>query len=392
VADRKLPDTADALVTAYAPDAPEVGQQSADAPDLLAGMRNGAWLDAQRFPPLAYAVPGIVPEGFTLQVGAPKIGKSWCVLGYALAVASGGHALGAIPVDKRPVLLLALEDGHRRMQERCRSLLAGDPIPAGLDYLTDLHPGTVVPTIAEWMGRHPDDAPLVILDTLGKVMPPSIAGESAYGRDYRIGSSLKRLCDERPGSSLLVNHHDRKAEAADFVDSVSGTHGLAGAADTVVILSRERHEQTGLVMVTGRDVPEGEYAVKLADTGAWTLDGATLADAAAVAAQRRATAGVGDRSAEILGLVGQHPEGVRSAQVEKEVGPDARRYLARLVDSGRLVRPRRGLYLLPTTPVPSVPTSQEQDDGMGQRDSRDTPLGEGTTHLRSVADQEDPTP
>jgi len=354
-------------------------------PSLLSELRNGAWLDAQRFPPLAYAVPGIIPEGFTLKVGAPKIGKSWCVLGYALAVASGGHALGVIPVDQRPVLLLALEDGHRRMQERCRSLLDGDPIPAGLDYLTDLQPGTVVATIAEWMSRHPDDAPLVILDTLGKVMPPSIAGESAYGRDYRVGSSLKRLCDERPGSSLLVNHHDRKAEAADFVDSVSGTHGLAGAADTVVILSRERHEKTGLVMVTGRDVPEGEYAVKLSDTGAWTLDGTTLAAAAAVAAQNRATAGIGDRSAEILGLVGQHPNGVRSAQVEKEIGPDARRYLARLVDSGRLVRPKRGLYLRPSTPVPSVPTSQEQNDGMGQRDSRDTPTGERPAHLRAVS-------
>jgi len=350
---------------------------SPQPPDLLAGIRNGAWLDAQHFPPLTYAIPGVIPEGFTLQVGAPKIGKSWCVLGYALAVASGGYALGVLPVDKRPVLLLALEDGHRRMQARCNSLLGGDHIPAGLDYLTDLRPGTVIPTIAAWMSRHPDDAPLVILDTLGKVMPPAMAGESAYGRDYRVGTALKRLCDERPGSSLLVNHHDRKAESADFVDSVSGTHGLAGAADTVVILHRERHEQTGLIMVTGRDVPEGEYAVKLADSGAWTLDGPTLADAATAAVKHRATAGVGDRSIEILDLVGKHPEGVRSSDVEKVVGPDARRYLARLADGGRLVRPRRGIYQLPPIPrVPSVSMSQEQDDdGMGHRDTWDTGLG-----------------
>ena len=45
--------------------------------DLLAGLHTGAWLDMQEFPPLAFAVPGIIPEGFTLLVGPPKAGKSW---------------------------------------------------------------------------------------------------------------------------------------------------------------------------------------------------------------------------------------------------------------------------------------------------------------------------
>ena len=35
--------------------------------------------------------------------------------GVALGVAAGGYALGAIPVEQRPVLVLALEDGHRRL-------------------------------------------------------------------------------------------------------------------------------------------------------------------------------------------------------------------------------------------------------------------------------------
>ena len=64
------------------------------------------------------------------------------------------------------------------------------------------------------------------------------AGESAYGRDYRVGGALKRVVDDHPGASLVALHHDRKAASEDFVDSVSGTHGLAGAADTVILLSR----------------------------------------------------------------------------------------------------------------------------------------------------------
>jgi RecA-family ATPase len=95
---------------------------------LLAGLRDGAWLDAQEFPPLAYAVPEVIPEGSVLLVGPPKIGKSWLVLSIALAAAAGGRALG-IDIPKRPVLYLALEDGDRRLQDRCRRLLAGDSIP-----------------------------------------------------------------------------------------------------------------------------------------------------------------------------------------------------------------------------------------------------------------------
>jgi RecA-family ATPase len=102
---------------------------------LLAGLRDGAWLDRQEFPPLAYALPGVIPEGSVLLVGPPKIGKSWFVLTVALAAATGGRAL-SIAIPRRPVLYLALEDGDRRIQDRCRKLLRGDPIPREFEYLT----------------------------------------------------------------------------------------------------------------------------------------------------------------------------------------------------------------------------------------------------------------
>ena len=67
---------------------------------MLAGLRSGSWLDAQVFPPLRYAVPGLIPEGLSLLVGAPKIGKSWLELAISIAVASGGYALGHIQVGE----------------------------------------------------------------------------------------------------------------------------------------------------------------------------------------------------------------------------------------------------------------------------------------------------
>jgi hypothetical protein len=114
------------------------GSDSSDTSDsttdgeLLAGVRDGAWLTAQQFPPLRFAVPGLVPEGFSLLIGAPKIGKSWLVLDLLLGIANGDVALGKIRTGAaRRVLYLALEDSDRRMQDRCRVLLGpGEDIPA----------------------------------------------------------------------------------------------------------------------------------------------------------------------------------------------------------------------------------------------------------------------
>jgi hypothetical protein len=105
----------------------------------------------------------------------------------------------------------------------------------------------------------------VLLDTLGKIMPPAMNGETAYQRDYKVAGRLKEICDNRAGMSLTGLHHDRKAAAEDFVETVSGTNGLAGAADTIIVIARPRTESHGLLKVTGRDVVEAEYAVTVQD-------------------------------------------------------------------------------------------------------------------------------
>jgi hypothetical protein len=346
----------------------------ADADRLLATLRDGAWLDAQVFPPLAYAIPGLIPEGSVLLVGAPKIGKSWLVLAVGLAAADGGKALG-IDIPKRPVLYAALEDGDRRLQDRCRRLLADDPIPPEFQYLTRVEPGRVGDTIAAWMHWHQQPPPLVILDTLGKVLPPAVQGEVPYQRDYRVGSALKRIVDTYPGATLLVNHHQRKAEATDFIDAVSGTAGLAGAADTIIVLSRDRQEGAGLLKVTGRDVAEGEYAVTFKDGAVWELDGHDLEvareKAQKVRATTRATAAAGDRMLDVVLHVYEHPDGVRRGDVAKALKLEpsvAGVYLARAVDSGRLQRAERGLY----TPVTSVTSLRHGPDDVTDN-SRNTP-------------------
>jgi RecA-family ATPase len=266
------------------------------AEDLLSGIHDGEWLDRAKFDPLRYALPGIVPEGLTVLAGAPKVGKSWLVLEWLLAIASrGGRAMDGIHItNARPVFYLALEDGDRRMKDRSHKLLGtGQPTPKLFAYKTKIaDPGKLLPTIAAWLSANRTG--LVVVDTLGKAIPPCLSGETTYSRDYRVMSELKDIVDKYPGAAIVVNHHDRKATTADFVDSVSGTNGIAGGADTVIVLTRDRNQSDGLIQVTGRDVSEGEYAVQF-EGGFWALEGGSLATAADAAEERRAGIGVGDR-------------------------------------------------------------------------------------------------
>lgn len=321
------------------------------------------WLMRQTFPPVKYVVPGVIPEGMTLLVAAPKIGKSWMVLGLAIALSEGSEAFGCIPVGiPRPVLYLALEDGPRRLQDR---MLRLDAVSASslLEFRVGLGEAKVIDTIAAFMTQHAGEDPVVILDTLGKVMPPA-GNASQYGHDYRMLSALKTTADAVPGSSLVIVHHTRKGEGGDFLDAVSGTQGIAGAADTVIVLKRERHEQSATMQVTSRDAAEGEYALSM-DGGTWLLDGGDLMTAAQSAQTMKQTQGVGDRMAEVIEVVAAHPDGITPKDL-RDLLPDVaslNEYLRRAVNAGRIQKLSRGLYapVISVTSATFQPVESTQD-------------------------------
>lgn len=348
------------------------------AGDLLAArLRNGTWLDSEEFPPLRWTIDGVIPEGFGLIVAPPKAGKSWFVLGTALAKSDGTHALGCIPVTRGPVLYFALEDGYRRLQSRCRTLLGeGQSIPKRLDIIISAEPHEVPMLARAWLDQHRDEAPLVIVDTLGKVLPPKAAGESDYQRDYRIAGKLKELSDDVPGSTVLAVHHTRKQQGEDFVDSVSGTQGIAGAADFILVLARKRHDNTATLAVTGRDVLEEEYSIT-SHGGAWTLDGGSLADAAAAVTERKSTENLGDTSAEVVKFVNSRPS-TTATDLAAHLGIDSKTAGTRLSQAhkaGRINKTGRGVY----TPFESFESFEtETADPPDSKDSKDSKVPSGT--------------
>ena len=132
-------------------------------------------------------------------------------------------------------LYLALEDNAERLQDRMTTVLPDD-IDAPDDCQIELEWPTLDAggwdRLDTYLREHPAVV-LVIIDTLQRVRP-RVGRRPIYEADYEAATQLKSLADAH-GVCVLVLHHDRKAEAADFVDKISGSHGLLGAADTLLV-------------------------------------------------------------------------------------------------------------------------------------------------------------
>jgi hypothetical protein len=325
---------------------------------------NGTWLNLYQPPPLVFMCPGMIPEGVAILAGKPKGGKSWLVLSLGLAAASGQWMLGMVPApgavrpSPRPVLYLALEDSDRRIKDRCRQL-GYVKVPELFSYVTQADTTQALNEALAFLTEHKGKRPVIIIDTWGKVAPPAQRGETAYAADYRAGGYLKYLAAQDPGATILVNHHVRKEAAADWIDSLSGTFGIAGSADTLILLTRDGHG--GRLRGKGRDVED--YDLALAGFPDWELDGGSLEEAASRAQASADRQNLGDRSTKILSLVEVNGS-ILTAEVALALGITADQasvYLGRLAKSGKIKSTGRGHWSVGsvrnpgTGPAPYVP-------------------------------------
>lgn len=236
------------------------------------------FVDAQtllgmEFEPIKYVIPGYVAEGLTILGGRPKLGKSWLALDFTIAVASGGKSLGA-ECAQGDSLYLALEDNQRRLQDRLRIVLpkmkSMRPDLSRLSLLTEapkIGEG-LIETLDAWRTRV-DDPRLIVIDTLAMVRPPKGRNQDSYAADYAALSPLQRYASEHRIAVMVVTHV-RKMEASDPLEMISGTNGLTGAADSIMVLDRTADGPK--LYGRGRDVEEVEKALKF-DGGRWSVLG-----------------------------------------------------------------------------------------------------------------------
>ncbi|MGW8682159.1 AAA family ATPase [Streptomyces sp. NPDC055817] len=351
--------TSNAIPPLHLYSVPSEPQAAPEAPPKRERPRT-AWtadqLMAAEFPEPKWAVPGILAEGVSLLAGPPKVGKSWLSLGLALSVAAGGQAFDSVPVKGGPVLYLALEDTPRRLQTRMGKLLGGQKAPPGLTLVTECPPFPQGGSegIAGWLDRNPDSR-MVVIDVFAKMRGQSPQGVSAYDADYVAVGYAKRLADHY-GIAVVLVHHVRKMASEDFLTEVSGTNGIAGAADATLVLKRARGQADGILHVTGRDVNEAEYALSFQEaSGAWHLLDGPVSDHT-----------VGDTRAAILRHVranpGARPKDIADALPQADADT-IRRTCSRMAADGQLAKDGGGRYYPDTeTRTRDVPEVSQLSD------------------------------
>lgn len=241
----------------------------AEAPEL--NLISAAELFSMDIKPVEFVIEGLVPVGLVLLASPPKYGKSWLCLDMALSVAMGRDFLG-FKTNRSKVIYLALEDRNDRLKQRTSQLLQGEMFPAWLMLGTESATldGNFIQQLEDSLTKHPETK-LIIIDTFVKIRGEAKRNESAYGVDSREAGVIKKFADTHSVAVVLVTHTRKGIDPDDPFVNITGTYGVAGAADDMIVLTKQkRGDEVTKMSVTGRDVSYEEFPLTFnADRGKW---------------------------------------------------------------------------------------------------------------------------
>jgi len=288
-----------------------------------------------------WIVEDVLPEGFTLLAGRPKMGKSFLILDIAVNVANGRQVAKAFPTEQTGVLYLALEDNLNRIIRRLDAVgVAREDYPTNCTVATQWPAGPVgVAKIDAFLSEHPDHK-VVLIDTLQHILKPDTE------EGYRVTSAelrpLQRLALKH-GAAIVAVLHTRKSKAIkddefdplDF-DNILGSRAYSAVADAIIMMHRARNEKFGRLAITGRDVSDAIYEASF-DKQRWEF----------AAVNRRTTI-----RKQVIELFEQHCEAEYSPlEVCQRLGLDTakhhdamRQRLSRMEKEGAIERVSHGRY------------------------------------------------
>jgi hypothetical protein len=173
-----------------------------------------------------------------------------------------------------------------------------------------------------------------------------------YLEDYKAVKGLQALALELNLAILIVHHTRKSREDTDPFERISGTMGLSGGADTIMILSRDTNGTT--LYCRGRDIEEVETAFEFdRETCRWRA----LGDAAEV---RRT-----DERADILETLLEAGESMSPGEIAVALGKSAlnvRQLLFKMAKSGEVRRDGRARYAHPDVIVTGNTTPDNNDN------------------------------
>jgi DNA-binding transcriptional ArsR family regulator len=161
------------------------------------------------------------------------------------------------------------------------------------------------------------------------------------------------------GVSIVVVHHVRKsnADTVDPIEKVSGTLGLSGAADTIIVLDSSSRGFS--LCGRGRDIQEFETDVKFDPARfRWIANGPV------------AEVRISDTRKAILESLAFAPEPASPKEIATGTGLSdnvVRQHLGKLVEAGEVLKVGRAQYILPGNKwyTPDSPETPSDPDAGG---------------------------
>ncbi len=298
-------------------------------------------LSEKVFPPLNWAIQDILPEGCYLLSARPKTDKSWLALQICLAVAFGETVFGKQVVQGKAVYL-ALEDNHRRLQSRLSQLRPqGYSTPKLLLHTRweKFDKGGVGALVELIETERPK---IVVIDTLAKVRPTA-GRNNVYESDYKALEPITEVANKYRCTILIVTHNRKGKAETDPLEQVSGSLGLTGAVDGVMIIDGNRSDKMYNLSLIGRDIPnDDDLAIARQANGEWRLLGA--AKAVFISEERQA----------ITDLLKLHPKGLKPKEIAEllEKKESTVRKLLASMTAEQQVNNHKGIYTyLSNTPT-----------------------------------------
>ena len=200
-------------------------------------------------------IDGILSNGLAILSGDSKIGKSWMVLWLCLKISQGEPVWG-LPTAKTDVIYLALEDNDWRIQQRMQDLVDEPPKNLHFGFSCGKLGAELEGQIKGVLEEYPATG-LLFIDTLQMVRDNVSSRVNAYAQDYKDLSALKKIADNHKMCIFLVHHNRKEHDGSNVFNDMTGSTGIAGVADTCMVLRKEdRFGNDAVLSITGRDIEE----------------------------------------------------------------------------------------------------------------------------------------
>jgi hypothetical protein len=223
-----------------------------------------AWVDATELK-VSEASAGVnLVEGLLLSksvavlAAAPKVGKTFLGLEFALSIACGRPFMGRYKTQKCRTAYIALEDGEESIAERLHNL-SGDIHPLPGDFMlrcrrTGRSFDLLDPTNHAEVVKQCQGCGLIVIDSLRRAH--KLAEDSSQDA-AQVGAAVWRICTDTGATVLLIHHLVKNWDPdADVFTRIRGSGDIFADCDTAIVLDRKRGEDWVEVQAVHRRMVE----------------------------------------------------------------------------------------------------------------------------------------